>query len=120
MLYAVSLGRRRSRSTPEPTSLTDAYATIKLATQQQRHGVKLHRQPDQPAGEAMIRGQLQQVVDRYVTPAAGEPGALAELVGEILTDGGCEGRAEAPPADGDDARLMAAQGISAAAEEGES
>ncbi len=57
-------------ATPEPTSLTDAYATIKvLAAQQQRRHIKLVVNQVSRAGEGrVIRGQLQQVVDRYVTP----------------------------------------------------
>ncbi len=57
-------------ATPEPTSLTDAYATIKvLAAQQQRRLIKLVVNQVSRAGEGrIIRGQLQQVIDRYVTP----------------------------------------------------
>ncbi len=57
-------------ATPEPTSLTDAYATIKvLAAQQQRRVIKLVVNQVSRAGEGrVIRGQLQQVVDRYVSP----------------------------------------------------
>ena len=91
VLYAVSLADEvLVVATPEPTSLTDAYATIKvLATQQQRHGVKLLVNQTSRLGESrVIRGQLQQVVDRYVTPQLQEPGVpfKLELVGEIPTD----------------------------------
>jgi flagellar biosynthesis protein FlhG len=74
-------------ATPEPTSLTDAYATIKvLATTQQRRNIQLVVNQVGRAGEGrVIRGQLQQVVDRYVTPAVDAPIKL-ELVGEVPTD----------------------------------
>ncbi|MET0333948.1 MAG: MinD/ParA family protein [Rhizobacter sp.] len=77
-------------ATPEPTSLTDAYATIKvLATQQQRHDISLIVNQVSKTGEGrVIRGQLQQVVDRFVTPMLGEgqgPVKL-DLLGEIPTD----------------------------------
>ncbi|MBX3621056.1 MAG: MinD/ParA family protein [Rhizobacter sp.] len=77
-------------ATPEPTSLTDAYATIKvLATQQQRHTISLVvNQVSRPGEGRVIRGQLQQVVDRFVSPALGEgqgPVKL-ELLGEIQSD----------------------------------
>ena len=70
VLYAVSLADEvLVVATPEPTSLTDAYATIKvLATQQQRTRIRLVVNQARHAGEGRaIRGQLQQVVDRYVT-----------------------------------------------------
>ncbi len=74
-------------ATPEPTSLTDAYATIKvLATTQQRVAVKLLvNQAHRPGEGKVIRGQLQQVVDRYVSQAINADVKL-ELVGEIPTD----------------------------------
>lgn len=74
-------------ATPEPTSLTDAYATIKvLATTQQRREVQLLvNQANRPGEGKVIRGQLQQVVDRYVSPGAGGPVKL-ELVGEVPID----------------------------------
>ena len=122
VLYAVSLADDvLVVATPEPTSLTDAYATIKvLATQQQRHGVKLLVNQTSRLGESrVIRGQLQQVVDRYVTPQLQEPGVpfKLELVGEIPTDSAVREAVQKR-------RLLmemlpgcpAAQGISAAAE----
>lgn len=73
--------------TPEPTSVTDAYATIKvLATTQGRR--MLHLVANQVAGPAEgrgIRSQLQAVVNRYVSP--GLPGGLQlELLGELPAD----------------------------------
>ena len=77
-------------TTPEPTSMTDAYATIKvLAMQQKRRAIKLVVNQVSVAGEGRaIRNQLQLVVDRFVTPhveALAEPLKL-ELLGEIQTD----------------------------------
>lgn len=74
-------------ATPEPTSLTDAYATIKvLATTQQRESLQLLvNQVNRPGEGKIIRGQLQQVVDRYVSPGLGLPVKL-ELVGEVPLD----------------------------------
>lgn len=91
VLYAVSLADDvLVVATPEPTSLTDAYATIKvLATQQQRHEMRLVVNQVSRAGEGrIIRGQLQQVVDRYVTPMMQDPARAIrlELLGEIPTD----------------------------------
>lgn len=77
-------------ATPEPTSLTDAYATIKvLATQQQRSAISLVVNQVSRGGEGRaIRGQLQQVVDRFVTPSLGEGASPVklELLGEIPSD----------------------------------
>lgn len=91
VLYTVSLADEvLIVATPEPTSMTDAYATIKvLAMQQQR--TKLHLAVNQTGhlGEGRtIRGQLQQVVDRFVTPTLPDPGVgiKLELVGEIPSD----------------------------------
>ena len=88
VLYAVSLADEvMVVATPEPTSLTDAYATIKvLAGQQQRRVIKLVVNQTSRLGEGrVIRGQLQQVVDRYVSNGTDTPLKL-ELVGELPTD----------------------------------
>ncbi len=91
VLYAVSLADDvLVVATPEPTSLTDAYATIKvLATQHQRMAVSLVVNQTSRAGEGrVIRNQLQQVIDRFVTPTlvdAKGPFKL-DLLGEIPTD----------------------------------
>jgi flagellar biosynthesis protein FlhG len=73
--------------TPEPTAMTDAYATIKvLATQQRRELIRLVVNQTGRLGEARtVRGQLQRVVDHYVNAAAAKPLKL-ELVGEIPLD----------------------------------
>jgi flagellar biosynthesis protein FlhG len=81
-------------TTPEPTSMTDAYATIKvLATQQRRREIRLVvNQVGHPGEGRAIRGQLQLVVDRFVTPMLADgdaginPGLKLELVGEVPLD----------------------------------
>jgi len=91
VLFAVSLATEvLVVATPEPTSLTDAYATIKvLATQQQRSAIALVVNQVSRSGEGrVVRAQLQQVIDRFVTPAlpAGSAAVKLELLGEIPTD----------------------------------
>jgi flagellar biosynthesis protein FlhG len=91
VLYAVSLAAEvMVVATTEPTSLTDAYATIKvLATQQHRSKLLLVVNQVGKAGEGrIVRGQLQQVVDRFVVPLmpAGSPALKLELMGEIPID----------------------------------
>ena len=91
VLYAVSLADDVIvLATPEPTSMTDAYATIKLlATQQQRREMRVVVNQVGRLGEARtICGQLQLVVDRFVTPLL-PPGSRApvlELIGEVPLD----------------------------------
>jgi flagellar biosynthesis protein FlhG len=79
-------------ATPEPTSMTDAYATIKvLATLQKRRHIRLVVNQVSAAGEGRkIRNQLQLVIDKFVVPHlnpedGGEPLVL-ELLGEIASD----------------------------------
>jgi flagellar biosynthesis protein FlhG len=91
VLYAVSLADEvLVVATPEPTSLTDAYATIKvLATQQRRRAIRLVVNQVSRAGEGrVIRGQLQQVVDRFVVPtlAEGPEPIKLDLLGEVPSD----------------------------------
>ena len=99
VLFAVSLAADvLVVVTPEPTSMTDAYATVKvLAVQQQRRLIKLVVNQVGRAGEGRaVRAQLQQVVDRFVNPALhgevggavdGEAAALKlELLGEVPSD----------------------------------
>ncbi|MBL8317275.1 MAG: MinD/ParA family protein [Burkholderiaceae bacterium] len=88
VLYTVSLADDvLIVATPEPTSLTDAYATIKLlagsqpartmhllANQTRRHG----------EGRAVCH-QLQQVIDRYVNPTLPRPMQL-DFVGDVPYD----------------------------------
>jgi len=92
VLYAISLADDvLVVATPEPTSMTDAYATIKvLATQHQREHIGLVvNQTGRPGEGRAIRGQLQLVIDRFVTPLM-PPGSSAlklDLLGEIPMDG---------------------------------
>ena len=88
VLYTVSLADEVVVvATPEPTSLTDAYATIKvLAAQQQRSRIKLIVNQTSRLGEGRaIRGQLQTVVDRFVIDGQGGSPKL-ELMGEVPGD----------------------------------
>lgn len=88
VLYTVSLASEvLIVATPEPTSLTDAYATIKvLATTQGRRRVTLLVNQTRRAGEGRtVRAQLQQVVDRYVNPTLDSPLRI-ELLGEVPAD----------------------------------
>ncbi len=74
-------------ATPEPTSLTDAYAAIKvLATQQKRQHMRLIINQAVRAGDGRaITGQLQQVLNRFVTTAEGQPLRLIHM-GDIPAD----------------------------------
>ena len=74
-------------ATPEPTSLTDAYATIKvLVTQQDRRHVGLLVNQANRVGEGkLICGQLQQVLQRFVGMSPGQSFKL-ELLGEVKSD----------------------------------
>jgi flagellar biosynthesis protein FlhG len=88
VLYTVSLAAEvLVVATPEPTSMADAYATVKvLATTQQRRRVKLVVNQARRGGDGRgVRHQLQQVVDRYVVPALSERVQI-ELVGDIPSD----------------------------------
>lgn len=88
VLFAVSLASEvLVVATPEPTSLTDAYATIKvLAGQQKRQTIRVVVNQTARLGDGRaITTQLQQVLDRFV-PA--EPGRGLRLihVGDIPSD----------------------------------
>ncbi|MFT3821821.1 MAG: MinD/ParA family protein [Rubrivivax sp.] len=88
VLYAVSLADDvLVVATPEPTSMTDAYATIKvLATTQGRREIHLLvNQARRPGEGRNVRQQLQQVLDRYVSADLDAPVRL-ELVGEVPAD----------------------------------
>jgi flagellar biosynthesis protein FlhG len=81
VLFALSLASEILLvATPEPTSLTDAYATIKvLATQQRREHIRLIvNQAARPGDGKAITTQLQAVLNRFVgnKPASQVPGAL--------------------------------------------
>ncbi|MEN9537833.1 MAG: hypothetical protein RLZZ126_68 [Pseudomonadota bacterium] len=74
-------------ATPEPTSLTDAYATIKvLFTQQGRSQVRLVvNQSGRPGDGRAITTQLQQVLDRFVSTSKEKSMRLLH-VGDIPAD----------------------------------
>jgi flagellar biosynthesis protein FlhG len=88
VLYTVSLADEvLVVATPEPTSMTDAYAAIKVlaATQGRRAVQLLVNQARRPGEGRAVRNQLQQVVDRYVNPGLDAPLRI-ELVGELPVD----------------------------------
>nr|WP_315426530.1 MinD/ParA family protein [uncultured Albidiferax sp.] len=88
VLFAVSLASEvLVVATPEPTSLTDAYAAIKvLATQQKRQHVRMViNQTARPGDGRAITTQLQQVLDRFVTNGTGRSIRLIH-VGDIPSD----------------------------------
>jgi flagellar biosynthesis protein FlhG len=74
-------------TTPEPTSLADAYATVKvLATTQALRPMRLVVNQVQRSSEGRgVRAQLQQVVDRFVNPSLDKPVQL-NLVGSVPLD----------------------------------
>ncbi len=87
VLYAVSLADAVIViSTPEPTAMTDAYATIKvLATEQHRQLLGLVvNQAGRPGEGRTIHKQLQLVVDRFVVQAAGP--VTLDFIGEVPLD----------------------------------
>lgn len=76
VLFALSLASEVLLvATPEPTSLTDAYATIKvLAMQQRRQRVRiLVNQAARPGDGKAITTQLQMVLNRFVGAAQKSP-----------------------------------------------
>ena len=88
VLFSVSLAAEvLIVATPEPTSLTDAYAAIKvLATQQKRQHLRLVVNQAARAGDGRaITSQLQQVLNRFVTTETGRPVRLMHL-GDIPAD----------------------------------
>ena len=91
VLFAVSLADEvLIVTTPEPTSLTDAYATIKvLALNQQRRNIRLVVNQVTRLGDGRgIRGQLQQVIDKFVTPNLTDPitPLQLEFLGDVPSD----------------------------------
>ncbi len=88
VLFAVSLASEVLMvATPEPTSLTDAYATIKvLVGQQKRQTVRvIVNQATRPGSGQAITNQLQQVLDRFVAIDPDSPIRLIHL-GDIPVD----------------------------------
>lgn len=74
-------------ATPEPTALTDAYATIKVVcTLQRRHQLLLLiNQASRPGEGLAIRHQMQAVVDRYLGPSLPVQPIL-RMLGELPQD----------------------------------
>lgn len=88
VLFSVSMANEvMIVATPEPTSLTDAYAAIKvLTTQQKRQHMRLViNQAVRPGDGRAITGQLQQVLNRFVTTETGQPMRLIHM-GDIPAD----------------------------------
>jgi flagellar biosynthesis protein FlhG len=88
VLFAVSLASEvLVVATPEPTSLTDAYATIKvLAGQQKRHSIRMVINQTARLGDGRaITTQLQQVLDRFVKSEPERPLRLIHM-GDIPAD----------------------------------
>ena len=88
VLFAVSLASEVIVvATPEPTSLTDAYATIKvLVGQQKRQTIRMVINQTARLGDGRaITVQLQQVLDRFVATDPAHPLKLVPL-GDIPAD----------------------------------
>jgi flagellar biosynthesis protein FlhG len=88
VLFSISLASEvLVVATPEPTSLTDAYAAIKvLAMQQKRQHVRMViNQAARPGDGRAITSQLQQVLDRFVSTDSGRPVRLIHM-GDIPAD----------------------------------
>ena len=88
VLFSISLASEvLIVATPEPTSLTDAYAAIKvLAMQQKRQHVRMIiNQAARPGDGRAITSQLQQVLDRFVSTESGRPVRLLHM-GDIPAD----------------------------------
>ena len=88
VLFAVSLASEvLVVATPEPTSLTDAYATIKvLVGQQKRQTIRMVINQTARIGDGRaITVQSQQVLDRFVTTEPGRPIKLIHM-GDIPAD----------------------------------
>jgi flagellar biosynthesis protein FlhG len=82
VLFAVSLASEVIVvATPEPTSLTDAYATIKvLVGQQKRQVIRMVINQTARLGDGRaITVQLQQVLDRFVVTEPGRPIKLVHM-----------------------------------------
>lgn len=88
VLFSVSLASEvLVVATPEPTSLTDAYAAIKvLAAQQNRQHIRIVvNQTARPGDGRAITSQLQQVLNRFVATGSGQPLRLIHM-GDIPAD----------------------------------
>jgi len=88
VLFAVSLASEvLVVATPEPTSLTDAYATIKVLVGEQKRRIirMLINQTARMGDGRAITSQLQQVLDRFVVAKTDEKVRLVHL-GDIPGD----------------------------------
>ena len=88
VLFAVSLASEvLVVATPEPTSLTDAYATIKVLVGQQKRQIvrTIINQTARVGDGRAITRQLQQVLDRFVVTASGQTTRLVHM-GDIPAD----------------------------------
>lgn len=88
VLFSISLASEvLIVATPEPTSLTDAYAAIKVLTMQQKrqHVRMVINQAARPGDGRAITSQLQQVLDRFVTTESGRAVRLIHM-GDIPAD----------------------------------
>jgi len=95
VLYTASLAKEvMVVATPEPASIADAYATIKvLAMMQQRTSLKLVVNQARDSGEGQrLAQQLQQVVDRFVNVQLATTVKL-EYLGHIPSDPAVSGAA---------------------------
>lgn len=89
VLFSISLASEvLIVATPEPTSLTDAYAAIKvLAMQQKRQHVRLVvNQAARPGDGRAITSQLQQVLERFVSRDPGTMPVRLVHMGDIPAD----------------------------------
>ena len=88
VLFAVSLASEvLVVATPEPTSLTDAYATIKVLVGQQKRQIvrTIINQTARVGDGRAITRQLQQVLDRFVVTESGQATRLVHM-GDIPAD----------------------------------
>ena len=88
VLFTVSLASEvLVVTTPEPTSLTDAYSTIKvLVTEQQRDHVQVVVNQTARVGDGRaITTQLQQVLNQFVVKVPGQVMRLTHL-GDVPAD----------------------------------
>ena len=88
VLFAVSLASEVLLvATPEPTALTDAYATIKvLAGQQKRQHIRMVINQTARVGDGRaITAKLQQVLDQFVKTEPNQPLRLLHM-GDIPSD----------------------------------
>ena len=88
VLYTVSLASEVLLvATPEPTSMADAYATLKVLgkLQQRRHVHVVVNQTRRPGDGRLVCSQLQMVIDRFFNPTL--DGSLRlDFLGEVPSD----------------------------------